>query len=131
MPARQDQTLQIFLIVFIFLFLVTAVVAYLGWKGYSDSDAKGIALQTQLTEKTTAVSTQQDEIGRLRELIGFAATDSSDSVDAAAKKDLETFGPGMQEESRSYRKVLETVDAEGKRSAANEAKYKADLSERE
>ena len=38
MAARQDQTLQIFLIIFIFLFLVAAVVAYLGWRGYSDAD---------------------------------------------------------------------------------------------
>ena len=37
MPARQDQTLQIFLIIFIFAFLVTAVVAYLGWRGYSEA----------------------------------------------------------------------------------------------
>ena len=36
MAARQDQTLQIFLIIFIFLFLVAAVFAYLGWRGYSD-----------------------------------------------------------------------------------------------
>ena len=38
MPARQDQTLQIFLIVFIFLFFVSAVLAYLGWKGYGEAE---------------------------------------------------------------------------------------------
>ena len=43
MAARQDQTLQIFLIVFIFLFLVSAVVAYLGWKGYSDAEIQAMA----------------------------------------------------------------------------------------
>ena len=53
MAARQDQTLQIFLIIFIFVFLVTAVVAYLGWRGYSDSDQKATALQSQLNDKNT------------------------------------------------------------------------------
>ena len=42
MPARQDQTLQIFLIVFIFLFLVSAVSAYLGWKGYGEAEQHNV-----------------------------------------------------------------------------------------
>ena len=46
MPARQDQTLQIFLIVFIFLFLVSAVLAYLGWKGYGEAEQRATANET-------------------------------------------------------------------------------------
>ena len=60
MPARQDQTLQIFLIIFIFAFLVTAVVAYLGWRGYSEADAKAVALDASLKTKTPRCGHSED-----------------------------------------------------------------------
>ena len=64
MPARQDQTLQIFLIIFIFAFLVTAVVAYLGWRGYGEADTKAAALDASL--KTKSARSVTVAFGRMR-----------------------------------------------------------------
>jgi len=122
MPARQDQTLQIFLIIFIFGFLVSAVVAYLGWKGYSDAEQRNAALNTQLQEKSGAVNNLQTEIEDNREAMGFGRNDNAADVRAAVKADMESYGAGIADEgSRSYRKVLETVFKESQDLAAREA----------
>src|SRR4051812_17334229 len=126
MPARQDQTLQIFLIIFIFAFLVTAVVAYLGWRGYSEADAKAVGLQTSLTEKSTQAQTQQTDLEEMRQLMGFGRNDTTADVKKAGETDMKTYGSGIADEaSRTYRKVLETVYAEGQATAAREADLKA------
>jgi len=119
MAARQDQTLQIFLIVFIFLFLVSAVVAYLGWKGYSDAEQRAAQLQSSLNDKNTQTQNQQTEIEDQREMMGFGRNDNPTAVKEAFEKDMTTRGAGIaEEESRSYRKVLETVYTEAQSTAA-------------
>ncbi len=125
MPARQDQTLQIFLIIFIFAFLVTAVVAYLGWRGYSDAEQRATTLQTSLSEKNTQTQNQQTELEDLREKMGFNRNDNTAEVMKTAEADMKTYGSGIADPT--YRKVLETVYAEGQESAKREAKQKVDI----
>ncbi len=130
MPARQDQTLQIFLIVFIFLFLVSAVVAYLGWKGYSEAETRLVASGNSLREKDAAVRNQQDEIGNMREMMGFGREDNPDAVATAFKADMTKLGGGVADEaSRSYRTVLEVVHKEAQDSASREASLKDQFSD--
>jgi hypothetical protein len=129
MPARQDQTLQIFLIVFIFAFLVTAVVAYLGWRGYSEADAKAVALNSQLTEKNTQNQKQSTELEDLKQLMGFGRNDNTADVQKASEDQLKVLGRGVDEANRSWKKVLETVDAEAQKTAASEARLKQQVSD--
>jgi ParB-like chromosome segregation protein Spo0J len=132
MAARQDQTLQIFLIVFIFLFLVTAVVAYLGWRGYSDSDQKATALQSQLNDKNTQFQNKESELEDLKEKVGFGRNDNAPDVKKATEDDMKTYGAGVADEaSRTYRKVLESVFTELQQTAAREAKLTADIKARD
>jgi hypothetical protein len=128
MPARQDQTLQIFLIIFIFAFLVTGVVAYLGWRGYSEADTTAKALTTKLQEKNTESQNQKTELEDLRQVIGLGRNDNPADVKKATDDDMKTYGSSVADEnSRTYRKVLETVYAEGQATAAREAKAKVDI----
>ena len=136
MPARQDQTLQIFLIVFIFGFLVSAVVAYLGWKGYSDAEQRLAASETSLNEERQRTQTQQSEIEAQRQMMGFAPDDNSTDVKTAFTEDMKGMGGGVVDMQQvgdepdwekiinaggSYRKVLETVHTEAERTAQREA----------
>ena len=122
MAARQDQTLQIFLIIFIFLFLVTAVFAYLGWRGYSDADQKAATLQTSLNDKSKQMQDQTVDLEDLKEKMGFGRNDNSADVKKAVDDDMKTYGGVIADEaSRNYRKVLEAVAAEGQRTAEREA----------
>src|SRR4051812_12955556 len=125
MPARQDQTLQIFLIIFIFAFLVTAVVAYLGWRGNSENFAKATALDESLRKKTSESDAQKTELEDTRQLMGFERTATAENVKKQGDLDMKTYGSGIADEaSRTYRKVLETVYAELLTSAAREAKQR-------
>src|SRR6476659_1682140 len=130
MPARQDQTLQIFLIIFIFAFLVTAVVAYLGWRGYSEADAKAVALDASLKTKSSESETQKTDLEDMRQLMGFERNSTTADVKKQGEADMKTYGTAIADEaSRTYRKVLETVHAELLASAAREAKQKTEFSE--
>src|SRR4029079_14431234 len=110
MPARQDQTLQIFLIIFIFAFLVTAVVAYLGWRGYGEADAKAVALDASLKTNSGEADTQREDLEKMRQLMGFERNSTTADVEKQGKLDMTAYGSGIADEnSRTYRKVLETV----------------------
>src|SRR5712672_3562312 len=130
MPARQDQTLQIFLIIFIFAFLVTAVVAYLGWRGYSEADTKAVALDTSLKTKSAESETQKTDLEDMRQLMGFERNSTTADVKKQGDLDMKLYGSGIADEaSRTYRKVLETVHEELVKSAGREADQKAKFSE--
>jgi hypothetical protein len=130
MPARQDQTLQIFLIIFIFAFLVTAVVAYLGWRGYSEADARAVALDASLKTKTGEAEGAKTDLEDMRQLMGVERNASTADAKKTGEADMKTYGSGIADEaSRTYRKVLETVYADLMASAAREAKQKAEFSE--
>lgn len=149
MAARQDQTLQIFLIIFIFLFLITAVVAYLGWRGYSDASQSLAKSQSDVSEKSQQMQKQQAEMEDLREIIGFQRADTTSAVcDAftadmvggekgkglgSGVLDMQKLGPEkpdfrkVLEAGGNYRKVLETVNAELVATTAREAVLKNNL----
>ena len=55
MPARQDQTLQIFLIISIFFSLVCAVLGFLAWRAYSEESQRYAALENRNRSKQTQV----------------------------------------------------------------------------
>jgi hypothetical protein len=152
MPARQDQTLQIFLIVFIFLFLVSAVVAYLGWRGYSEQQQRATGLETQNNDLNTQVRNYQVELEDMREMTGFGRGDNTADVKKAAKEELKTvqgrevnYSAGIPYEPVSqwasegeteehippYRVVLQTVHKELQEAVKREAALKVDVAELE
>jgi hypothetical protein len=125
MAARQDQGLQIALIILIFLFILSAVAAYIGWKSYSDSEQRGAALQEQLTGEQGRARNLQTENEDLRTMMGFGANDNFTDVKAAHEADMKRMGTGVaEEERRSYRTVLESVYQEGLETAGREADAK-------
>jgi hypothetical protein len=130
MAARQDQTLQIFLIVFIFAFLVSAVVAYLGWKGYSDAEQRAASLEASLKTEKDTTQNQQTELEDQREMMGVGRNDNATAVKTAFDADMKTMGGGVaEEESRSYRKVLQTVYDELQSTTKREAALKEEVNQ--
>jgi hypothetical protein len=149
MAARQDQTLQIFLIVFIFLFLISAVLAYLGWKGYSEATQREAGLKTKNEDLDKSVRSQAVELEDMREMVGFGRTDNTADVKKAAKDELKpspnrqvNYGAGINYEPVSqwasaeteehippYRVVLQTVYNDAQQAAAREAALKTQLSD--
>jgi hypothetical protein len=126
MPARQDQTLQIFLIIFIFLTLALGVGTYLGWRAASEANQRATGLQNSLGQSEQQVRTQQTVIENHQTAMGFGASDNPESVKTAFDSDMKAYAAGI--ENPSYRKALEAVHRDAQQAAANEAKLKEDIS---
>lgn len=128
MAARQDQGLQIALIILIFLFILSAVAAYIGWKSYGESEQRGAELRNQLNDKTTQVDNMQTENEDLREMIGFGRNDNFKDVNTSYESDMKRFGDAIADETRRfYRTVLEAVFKEGQDTAGREADAKSQI----
>jgi hypothetical protein len=125
MPARQDQTLQIFLIISIFFSLVCAVLGFLAWRAYSEEAQRYTALENTNRSTQTQVSNLTAENESFREMIGFGASDNAADIKTAFDEEMKTRGAGVADEgSRNYRKVSETLYADVQRLAASEASLK-------
>ena len=129
MAARQDQGLQIALIILIFLFILSAVAAYIGWKSYSESEQRGTELRSQLSDKEKQVNSFQTENEGLRTMMGFGPNDNFDSVKATHEADMKKYGAAIAEEGRAYKNVLEAVHKEFTDTAAREAESKKQYKE--
>lgn len=125
MAARQDQGLQIALIILIFLFILSAVAAYIGWKSYGESQQRVEEQTRQLGEKDKQVNNYQTENESLREWIGVGPNDNFDSVKAAYEADMKRYGGVIGDETRRfYKTVLEAVAKERDDAAARDSESK-------
>jgi hypothetical protein len=128
MAARQDQGLQIALIILIFLFILSGVAAYIGWKSYGEAVQRETALQSQLRDKTDQVNSIQSENEQLRTWTGFGANDDIALVEKAYKADMDRYGTAIAEPGqRFYKNVLEAVAKERDDTAGREADARAQL----
>jgi hypothetical protein len=123
MAARQDQTLVIVNIVCILLFLLCAVLAYVGFKGRSDARQELANTQKSLQDATAATRNMQTENEDLRGKIGVGAQDRPDAVLAAFEADMKLYNPGAGEVA-SYRNALTNIHRQAKTAEASEAQSK-------
>ncbi|MCE5268735.1 MAG: hypothetical protein LLG00_12705 [Planctomycetaceae bacterium] len=114
--ARENQGLQIALIVFVGITIVLGVTTYLGFQKYNDAATKVVALTTDNGKLSTENSTRNDEIAKLKKHIGVPATDAIESVDKTVAEGLKN-GAGFTEGSLLplLGKMKKTID---ERSAA-------------
>jgi len=111
--------------VFIFLFLICAVFAYLGWKGYSEATQRADSLDATLVTTKDQVGKQQTIIEDHQERMGFGRSDNPESVKTAFEADMKAYGAGVADEgSWFYRKVLEAVSNEARQTAGRETALK-------
>lgn len=105
--ARENQGLQIALIVFVMLTIVLGVTTFLFFRQYEEATTRANAAEQKATESSTAARTAVEEANTLKRLIGFAATDTVATIEEAAAGDMRTYAGTMPEENRFYRTVLE------------------------
>ena len=129
MAARQDQGLQIGLIVSIFLFIICFVFAYVYWKSYSDSEQRVAELTTRVSGAEQAARTLTDEKGTVQSKMGFGPNDSFADVEKAVEEDMKLYAPAAEEGTRNYRQVLKTTYKELQDTAAREAQARQDIKE--
>jgi hypothetical protein len=107
--ARENQGLQIALILFVMVTIVLSVTTYLGFKNYSDEfKAKELALK----DGTTAQNQNrqyEEHIKDLKKIIGAADTDQVDQIKSTFSDDMKKYGAGYPEDSLFYHKLLDKM----------------------
>jgi hypothetical protein len=110
MAARENQGLQIALIVFVMLTILLVVSTYWVFSRYTEQVAKTKAA----TDSATAAATEKDkatkERGDLLTLIGGAPTDPVPEFIETTKKAIDGYAPygfaSLPEDQRTYQKVV-------------------------
>jgi len=113
MADRQSQGLQIALIAAVMLDIVFGVAAYLMWRQYDEARNSAVDSSKKASEAQQAASAAQADAAKLKEWMGFASTESVDSIGKTKDDEMNNiyvnvFGAGYPQADRVYRKVLRT-----------------------
>lgn len=107
--ARENQGLQITLIVFVMLTIILGVTTYLFYRQYDETLKAKLASDATATKNEQQASSSAADVEELKRLIGAAKTESVSAIADTFKKDMENFGATYPEESRFYRNLLEKM----------------------
>jgi len=107
--ARENQGLQIALIVFVMLTLILGVTTYLFYRQYDEANLRAQNSQAEAGKQTQMANKYQEDANELKRLIGAAKTESVDAIVAAFNEDMKKYGGSYPEESRFYRLLLEKM----------------------
>jgi hypothetical protein len=137
--ARENQGLQIGLIIFVMLTIILGVTTYLFFRQYEEATIKATNAAAELAKVTKAAAKNDEDANELKRLIGVAKTEKVDSLTTTTfSADMKKYGASYPEVDRFYRPLLEkmqkTIDEKNVRLAdANTKlqKYENDFSVRE
>jgi hypothetical protein len=115
--ARENQGLQIALILFVMLTIILSVSTYLCYRAYDEAN-KGkegaLAAGSKIEQEARKSADQVDELKRL---IGAAKTEPISAITDTFNADMKKYGTAYSEDSQFYRKLLEkmqnTIDEKG------------------
>jgi len=107
--ARENQGLQIALIILFMLTIILGVTTYVFCRQYIEADTSARKLDGQLKEKDTANQSIQDENNQLKKMIlGVAGAEEKklEEVTAQFNDDREKLAAGFDEQDKFYRPML-------------------------
>lgn len=107
--ARENQGLQIALIIFVMLTIVLGVTTFLFFRRYEEAEIKAKAAQEQATKDSTRASAKAEEANRLKQLMGFAVTDEIPAIEAKFAEDMQIYAGTFPEDQRFYRPLVKQL----------------------
>lgn len=120
MATRENQTLQIALMVFAILLVVFAVLTYWFWKSWDDQLTKNEQLESDLSNERSAQNSIRIEANQYKLFMGFQEQDNFDAVKEGFQKDMDLYAADLSEEEQKYNIILERLDKENKQSLIRE-----------
>ncbi|MEM8864429.1 MAG: hypothetical protein AAGF31_02650 [Planctomycetota bacterium] len=124
MAARQDQTLQVALIVFVGLTVVLGGFLVYVNRLKADYRQEAESLKQTNSQEQSKARQLQTENESYRQFMGFGQFDNFEDVQKQYEEDKQTFMNTLPEEDRVYRTVVERFDSEIKRSTDQESQAK-------
>ncbi len=104
--ARENQGLQVAMIIFVILTIILGVTTFIFFKQGEDAEMRAREAEKTSQEKNTLAYNVIEENNRLKGLMGFADTLKIDEVSDEVNKDLGTYAANFRGEVRGYRQAL-------------------------
>lgn len=127
--ARENQGLQIGLIIFVMLTVVLGATTFWMYKQYDEAAAKLKAGNEQLQAKDTSLRSAESDLQELKRVIGAADTAKvagPDGLTSQYEQDMNTFA-GPADKNKGYRKALEYIATQLKNRNAETTDAKAEI----
>lgn len=113
--ARENQGLQIGLIVCVMFTIIFGVLAFVFYRSYTDQFAKADAAAKSESETKSKLSKAEDEISKYKGYIGASTTEQFDAITTQFAKEMEAYlgkdAPAgvtaVPQADRSYRKAVQ------------------------
>ena len=105
--ARENQGLQIALIVFVMFTIIFAVLTFMFSKEYTKEKGLREAAEATAAEESTTARGLQDENMQLKVVVGHPETATLETVDQQFKTDMLTFAQNFNDDSPNYRLVCQ------------------------
>ena len=112
MAARENQGIQLALIIFVILTIILIVTTYMFFNYYQKEKESNKALAADNTSKDKAAVAANTESGLLKMTIGAADSEKAADVEAKAAKDMEKYGKGITNDNKNYRFLVEQLGTE-------------------
>jgi len=107
--ARENQGLQIAVIVFVMLTIILGVTTFIFYRQYEEAAMKADKAQQDASSEMTKSRTIQEENNDLKALMGFAATMNLEEIKAQHTEDMNTYASTFPEETQFYHPILEQL----------------------
>jgi hypothetical protein len=104
--ARENQGLQIALIIFVMLTIILGVTTFLYVRQYGEAAKNASAMEQKANEADTTARKIQDDLNTVKGYLGVATTDKIDAIGEQFREDMKEFAAGLSENQWSYREAL-------------------------
>lgn len=107
--ARENQGLQIALIVFVMLALILGVTTFVFYRQYDQEKGKALAADQEKAKVSKDLDAAQREIVELKRILGFGASDTMQVIGQEVPKDMQ-LAASLPEADRNYRKLVQHLN---------------------
>ncbi|OHB80772.1 MAG: hypothetical protein A2V98_04520 [Planctomycetes bacterium RBG_16_64_12] len=104
--ARENQGLQIALIIFVMLFIILSVTTFLFFRQYQEAAVKAAEAEEKATTADNTARKIQEDFNTLKGYIGEAATQTIDTIGEDFRSDMDNYAANLPEAQRNYREAL-------------------------
>ncbi len=124
MAARQDQGMQVLVIIFVILTVLMSGLSYFFYRSYSEASQRAGTAEEQKRAAEQASRNLAATNDEYLQWMGFDPMDNPADVQKTHDEDMQRFGATFDENRRFYRDLLEYIYEENEKIAAREAAAK-------
>ncbi len=111
MAARENQGLQIALIIFVILTIVLIVATYFTFTSYAEERDKAKSLAEAKSSSDTAAQRAIADAEEMTLLVSGDPKETLEGVKEAARNEMQVHGEGLVESKQNYRDLIKTMAA--------------------